>query len=226
VWRRRLLAWEEESVAECVALLSNIVLQENTIDRWRWVLDPINGYTVRGTYQCLTSSDFPMVRGCSDMFRLKQVPLKVSVFVWRLLRNRLPTKDNLLRRRVLQQNAIACVGGCGLPETVVHFFFRCDIFGSLWHLIYRWVGISFISPELVVDHLYYFGTLVGLSRFTYSYFQVIWHATVWVLWKERNNMIFKNTAQDLHKLLDTAMFMSFLWLKVKLLTSAFSYNDW
>lgn len=32
VWRRRLLAWEEESVRECVSLLNNIVLQENIQD--------------------------------------------------------------------------------------------------------------------------------------------------------------------------------------------------
>jgi len=35
VWRRRLLAWEEESVTECVALLSDIDLQDTTVDRWR-----------------------------------------------------------------------------------------------------------------------------------------------------------------------------------------------
>jgi len=29
VWRRRLLEWEEDSVRECIALLHNIVLQDN-----------------------------------------------------------------------------------------------------------------------------------------------------------------------------------------------------
>lgn len=29
VWRCRLLAWEEESVRECVSLLNNVGLQEN-----------------------------------------------------------------------------------------------------------------------------------------------------------------------------------------------------
>jgi hypothetical protein len=81
VWRRRLLAWEEEAVTECVALLSDIVLQDNILDRWRWGLDPFNGYTVKETYQYLTSSDSSVERGISDMVWLKHVPLKVSVFV-------------------------------------------------------------------------------------------------------------------------------------------------
>jgi hypothetical protein len=37
VWRRRLLAWEEESVRECAYLLNNVVFQENIHDQWRWL---------------------------------------------------------------------------------------------------------------------------------------------------------------------------------------------
>jgi len=91
---------------------------------------------------------------------------------------------------------------------------------------YQWVGISFISPESMSDHLHQFEYLAGLPRFTYSFLKVIWHAIVWVIWKERNNMIFHNKAQDLVKLLDHVRFMSYIWLKARLLTSAFSYNDW
>ncbi|RHN45252.1 hypothetical protein MtrunA17_Chr7g0228391 [Medicago truncatula] len=47
-----------------------------------------------------------------------------------------------------------------------------------------------------------------------------------VFCKERNNRVFKGKAQDLVQLLDTVKFMSFSWLKAKLLTSPFSYNDW
>ncbi|KEH33269.1 hypothetical protein MTR_3g434770 [Medicago truncatula] len=54
-WRRRLLAWEEELVSECASLLHNVVLQDNTVDRWRWLLDPLHGYSVKGTYAYLTT---------------------------------------------------------------------------------------------------------------------------------------------------------------------------
>jgi len=149
---------------ECAVLLSDIVLQDTILDRWRWVLDPINGYSVNGTYQYLTTSVDHAYRFLSDMVWLKQVPLKVSVFVWRLLHNRLPTKDNLLRRRVLHLDDTTCVGGCDSQETAVHFLFRCDIFGSLWHLIYQWLGISFIPPRSVADHLHHFWYVVFLVK--------------------------------------------------------------
>ena len=118
-------------MSECSSLLCDIVLQVSTSDRWRWVLDPISGYSVKGTYKYFTLPTIPVETGLYDAVWLKQVPLKVSVFVWRLLPNRLPTKDNLLRRTALHHDDITCVEGCGRPETSHHLFFRCDTFGGL-----------------------------------------------------------------------------------------------
>jgi len=164
--------------------------------------------------------------GLFDVAWLKHVPLKVSVFVWRLLRNRLSTKDNLICRRVLHHDDTLCVGGCGDPKTTTHLFFHCDTFGRLWHLVYQWIDIKFTPPEFVRDHLHQFGFLAGAPRLTHSFLQVIWHADCWVIWKERNSRIFTHSAQDVATLLENVKFLSFFWLKVKMLTTAFSYTDW
>ena len=39
-WRRRLWAWEEVLVEECRNILSNVVLQVDIADSWRWFPDP------------------------------------------------------------------------------------------------------------------------------------------------------------------------------------------
>jgi len=75
-WRRRLLAWEEDSITECSSVLSNVVLQESSFDRWRWTLDPIHGYSIKGTYQFLTMSDTTLENDLYDAVWLKQVPPK------------------------------------------------------------------------------------------------------------------------------------------------------
>jgi len=49
-------------VRECSGLLSNIVLQKNVTDQWKWMLDPIHGYSVRGTYCLITTSVEPVDR--------------------------------------------------------------------------------------------------------------------------------------------------------------------
>ncbi|KEH38872.1 hypothetical protein MTR_2g084255 [Medicago truncatula] len=83
-WRRRLLAWEEKLVIECSSLMCAIVLQDHVIDRWCWTLDPINGYSVKGTYQFLTLPDTSMERGLYDAAWLKQVSLKGLSVAWYL----------------------------------------------------------------------------------------------------------------------------------------------
>jgi len=68
MWKRHLLAWEGECVREFSVLLDNIVLQDVITDRWIWLLGPVNGYSVKGTYHFLTTVDEPLARVCSMMF--------------------------------------------------------------------------------------------------------------------------------------------------------------
>lgn len=43
--------------------------------------------------------------------------MKISVLVWRLLQDRLPTKFNLFLRNVLGSDQIQCSYGCGEVES-------------------------------------------------------------------------------------------------------------
>jgi len=38
-------------VAECCELLSNVVLQDDGIDKWQWRLEPNKCYSCRGVYE-------------------------------------------------------------------------------------------------------------------------------------------------------------------------------
>lgn len=48
-----------------------------------------------------------------DLIWLKQVPLKVSISAWRVLRNKLLMKVNLVAHDIITQDAQLCVTGCG-----------------------------------------------------------------------------------------------------------------
>ena len=116
------MAWKGESVRESSALLNTVILQDNIQDSWRWLLDPMHGYSVRGTYRFLTSADESVISGAYNNVWHKLVLSKVSLFAWRLLQDRIPTRSNLMRRHVLQPNDNLCVGGCGNFETANHLF--------------------------------------------------------------------------------------------------------
>lgn len=126
---------------ECSILLHNIVLQDNVHDTWRWHLDPVHGYSVRESFRFITSSGDMVDKTLVDDVWHKHVPSKVSLLVWRLLRNRVPTKNNLTHRGVLPTNDTACVAGCGISETTQHLFLQCNISNELWSQVWKWLGI-------------------------------------------------------------------------------------
>jgi hypothetical protein len=96
-------------------------------DRWIWSLDPDGEYTVWGVYRLLTGDNSHHVVEVPDSVWQQHVPLKVSVFVWRMLRNRLPTKENLCIRGIVFRDAQLCVGGCGQRQSVTHLFFGLSV---------------------------------------------------------------------------------------------------
>jgi hypothetical protein len=213
-------------VRECSVLLYNVVLQDNASDSWRWYLDPTKGYSVRSAYRFLTNSGDLVVRSQDDNVWHQHIPSKVSLFVWRLLRNRLPTKDNLARRSVIPSAQTACVLGCGHPETANHLFLDCVFFGSIWYEVWDWLGISFVSPGVIRHHLHQFINMVGLPRVTHLFMKIIWFAFVWVLWKERNNQVFQQVATSPSTLLEKIKLNSFLWIKARQATFTYSYHEW
>jgi len=75
-------------------------------------------------------------------------------------------------------------------------------------------------------HFTQFTKMVGMPRFTHLYFNVIWFATVWVIWNERNNMIFQQTVSTPFLLLEKVKLNSFSWLKAKQVSFSYSYHDW
>ncbi|MCI43990.1 cysteine-rich receptor-like protein kinase, partial [Trifolium medium] len=59
----------------------------NISDHWLWRHDIVGGYSVRGAYDLLNTTDAADVAATSDLIWHTQVPAKVSVLTWRLLRN-------------------------------------------------------------------------------------------------------------------------------------------
>jgi len=91
-------------------------------------------------YMLFMVAEEPPDQGAIDDIWLRHVPLKVSIFVWRLFRNHLHTKDNLVHQGVIQVGDNVCLTGCELQVTAEHLFF-CNFFGGLWHLLRHWLGV-------------------------------------------------------------------------------------
>ncbi|GAU45418.1 hypothetical protein TSUD_243290 [Trifolium subterraneum] len=115
-------------------LAGNKLQTAQSSDRWQGQPDPDEGYTVRGAYKLLTSQAFATMDEADKLIWHPQVPLKVSIFAWRLLSDRLPTKTNLVARGILSPAAHLCVTGCGEVESAHHLFISCI------HMFNKWIS--------------------------------------------------------------------------------------
>ncbi|GAU34816.1 hypothetical protein TSUD_394420 [Trifolium subterraneum] len=197
VWRRPLRGWEEGMLGECQSLLLNLSMQDSVT-----------------------------LHAADDLIWHPQVPLKVSILAWRLLRDRLPTKANLVTRDILSSEAHFCVSGCRMVESAQHLFLSCSTFGSLWSLVSSWIGSSLVNSHTISDHFAQFTLSAGGSRGCRSFIHLIWLVSVWVVWNERNSRLFRGSANSIQHMLDKIKKNSYRLLKATSSTLTFNYHSW
>jgi hypothetical protein len=77
--------------------------------------------------QCSNAARMPDI--WRDLWNLK-IPSKVKLFAWRACQNLLPTRDNLYKRKVIQDPVCPC---CGLEvETIIHSLWSCSAAKDVW----------------------------------------------------------------------------------------------
>ncbi|GAU51172.1 hypothetical protein TSUD_412070 [Trifolium subterraneum] len=225
-WRRQLWVWEEEMLEECLGLFYSTVLQTNIPDSWIWHHDTSGGYSVRGAYSLLTTTDGGTTTGASELIWHKHVPLKISVLAWRLFRNRLPTKDNLGARNIIPLDARFCVNGCGEQETANHLFLACPVIAPLWGMVRSWLGVAPAGTELVQDNFVQFVASLGGSRIRRSCLQLVWLCCISVIWHERNNRVFKAVGITIPQMLDKIKLCTYWWLKAHNASMGINTHRW
>jgi hypothetical protein len=93
--------------------------------------------------------------------------------MWRLLRDRLPTKSNLVTRGVISPEAAMCVSSCDTVESAQHLFLLCPTFASLWSLVRDWIGFMGVDSNVLSDHFVKFVHLTSVGKARRSFLQLI-----------------------------------------------------
>jgi len=133
-------------------------------------------------------------------------------FSWSLLVDRIPTRDNLALRHILAPDASSLCVLCGRwPETSNHLFLHCEVSSLIWRGILNWLEINFITPHNLFVHFECWNSEVNSKRLKKG-FWYIWHATIWLIRKERNARIFKNQSKNVEELLDEIKVVGYLYV--------------
>lgn len=120
-----------------------------------WPKEKIGIYTVKLGYKLLCEwqneeLNQPQISDTersfwSSIWKIK-VPGKIKHFIWKVCSNSLPTKENLMKRKILQDSMCQrCSNG---SEDVVHSLWSCDGLKEVWNGEFGWVhglGVQWTS---------------------------------------------------------------------------------
>lgn len=120
-------------------------------DSWRWTGLRAPIYSVAAAYRHLYSIKqqqhlSPTASLLNDTFWKCQVPLKVLMFSWRLLHDRLATRS-LLQLRSVPIESTTCVLCLQHVEESNHLFVLFPFANQVWQGILNWLGYSFLLPN-------------------------------------------------------------------------------
>lgn len=224
-WRRDLFESELLLADSFIGDLAQQQIQPHREDKWIWKHDHSGHYSSKSGYDLIwreirgsiQNSDFV------DLWKLK-IPAKSAIFAWRLIKDRLPTKMNLIRRQVVVNDRLCPF--CGLKdEEAEHLFFSCSCTLPLWWESISWANLATALPINPRDHFLQH-TLGTAGVRNHTRWKCWWVALTWSIWNHRNKIVFQNHTFNGSRLMDEAVFVLWSWIKSMEKDFAVHLNQW
>ncbi|GKA83938.1 RNA-directed DNA polymerase, eukaryota [Tanacetum coccineum] len=177
------------------------------IEMWVWDLNGDGVFRVKDVRNLLDETFLP--KADTPMRWIKCIPIKVNVFVWKALQDRLPTRSNLVRRNILI-DSLSCPICDGEPEDSSHLFFRCCLARDVTRLVCRWWDLDFHSFNSYTDWQGWFKQL-RLGAKSKEVLEGVFYVSWWSLWNFRNHLLFADSNPRKDAIFDEIVLRSFNW---------------
>lgn len=126
----------------------------------------------------------PKIEACATLWKC-DLPSKTLIFCWRLLQNKLPTRENLHIRGVLSSPyELSCVFCFGEIESATHLSCRCPFVRLIWRGIFLWLNVDGgMEDDVIVNFQQLSRTVRGKKASRIKH--IFWIATMWQVWIAR-----------------------------------------
>jgi hypothetical protein len=215
-WRRRFFEWEKLLFNDLLQLINTAALSIEEEDRWVWLPEGEAVFSVKSTYRIVaafSAIDCAVAQCFMPIFTAIwkcPAPSKVSGFVWQLLHGRIPTRNNLMTRRILDATGDVSCALCGEEmETELHLFLYCEIASLVWVEIFNWLEVPFGLPHNLFS-LFYCLMEAGSHKIRRRMIMIA-SAVVWNLWNCRNSLLFDNGSGSVAELVEAVKISSWKW---------------
>ncbi|GJW11426.1 RNA-directed DNA polymerase, eukaryota, reverse transcriptase zinc-binding domain protein [Tanacetum coccineum] len=152
------------------------------------------------------------------------IPIKVNIFLWKLLLNKLPSRVNLDRRGI-DIPSILCPNCQEDVETVNHIFFTCEMASTLWSMLANWWEVDIPLCAIMEDWISWLETS-HFSKKVRVVLDGVGGVLLWHIWNYRNGLVFSNPPPKKSFLWDKVVSQSFLWITSRNPNFKFSWVGW
>ena len=114
-----------------------------------------------------------------------KLPLRIKVFCWILIKDKILTKENLKKRG---WKKVEMCEFCDSHETTEHLFFSCPLAKYIWTIASVALGINQVPKDFPDLYAKWFSAYDGKDRIAMMLGAV---AIFWAVWKTRNRSCFQ-----------------------------------
>ncbi|XP_058745931.1 uncharacterized protein LOC131618790 [Vicia villosa] len=206
-----------EQLAELNDILSTVTIRPDAKDSFVWFHQGEATYSVSGGYSVARSCSNNPSLNAADLLAVNQiwntqVPSKIHVFGWRCIKDRIATREQLLKRGILINfDSNVCPLCNRFGESLLHLLVQCSFAVEVWKLVCMWTGISVHHSDSLAAHLFSFTESIG-SRIPVKKRLLIWLVCCWSLWCMQNAVIFKNEEAVVADVFEKLRLLSWQWL--------------
>ncbi|WMV09517.1 hypothetical protein MTR67_002902 [Solanum verrucosum] len=222
IFRKHLNDWEMQRVTDFYNTIGPLNGLEGCQDTLWWKGNKKGIFKVNCAYNWLNNSYQLTSNWPWKGIWKSKIPLKVSCFVWLLVKEAILTQDNLMKRRI--PLCSRCLFYGETVETVNHLFLHCRVTSQLWRLFLNLKGVSWVMPSKITETIQSWEE-AGMQFKSRERWRIVSTSIWWVIWKERNSRCCDSTENSMEKVKLNCLLLLCFWCNQLYSTDTISLID-
>ncbi|CAI8603341.1 unnamed protein product [Vicia faba] len=191
-----------------IELLTNLKPGINVSDSVKWWPNVDGQFSVKSCYSFLRDKELedavePTALASINRIWRTDIPSKLKVFGWRVIFNRLPTKDQLVKRDIIHSDIDKlCALYLNVDKYLDHLLFNCIVSKKVWCKIFVWLELQNMEE---LEGIYHFNQFIQAvsGKIKKKKCCLICLAIIWTIWNKRNEIIFNEEICDIDEIISS-----------------------
>ncbi|GKA19294.1 RNA-directed DNA polymerase, eukaryota, reverse transcriptase zinc-binding domain protein [Tanacetum coccineum] len=175
---------ESNQFDEMIQSIQNVILTDSA-DGWKWELSS-SGFSVASMGHYIDEQTLPGSLTSTRWVRC--IPIKVNIFIWKLLLDKLPTLVNMDKKGIHVASLLCRVCNEHV-ENIDHLFFSYGMAKDLWDLLARWCALDLPEASTIEDWFTWLDA-AQMSKRAKTIIEGVASTMMWSIWNFRNAWIF------------------------------------